>query len=397
MSGSQLQRDPIKQVAALSIANAGIFAGPYTTPLIIGALIVGFGVNEAQAGSLITAELLVMGLVALMAAPLLARLSRRPFAICGALLLLMGTVGAALSNAFEVLYGWRVLSGCGAGLLLAAVNAVIASARSPARIYGLATLAACAITGTLTVVMPHTLEALGPNGYYAVLAVLLCVVSALVVLIPNHMGDEVQNQLSGISRGSAAEGWTLMLGIFIIGIAMMVYYAFIERLGVRLDLALESIGLILTGMMIASAVGAGMAALVGQRFGIVTPLLLVTALHALVIVVAVYTTQPWLYACAVISQGLFYMFMFPFLLALAAKLDVEGRWAAAASGASFLSFGTGPLAGGWLITQLGYEAIAWSMVMATIPGMLMFLWVGRRIEKAVYSEHSVAVISDGVQ
>tara|TARA_R110000868_G_scaffold408964_2_gene693447 strand:- start:26711 stop:27001 length:291 start_codon:yes stop_codon:yes gene_type:complete len=64
MLEAQVKRDPLKQVAAVSIVNAGIFAAPYTTPLIIGALMVGFRINEAQAGSLITAELVAMGVIA---------------------------------------------------------------------------------------------------------------------------------------------------------------------------------------------------------------------------------------------------------------------------------------------------------------------------------------------
>tara|TARA_R110000868_G_scaffold408964_2_gene693446 strand:- start:25798 stop:26727 length:930 start_codon:yes stop_codon:yes gene_type:complete len=295
-----------------------------------------------------------------------------------------------LSDSFDELYGWRILSGCGAGALLAAINAVIASALAPARIYGLATLAACSITGVLTVVMPRFVETLGPSGYYSTLVVLTCLVAGFVFLVPSHMGNNTVTRKSAMPKqGSSAEGMMLLLGVFIIGVAMMAYYAFIERLGARLELSLEAIGLILTGMMVGSAVGAGCAAFLGQRVGIVKPLLLVTTLHALVVVVAVVTTQRWLFACAVIGQGLLYMFMFPFLLALAAKLDIAGRWAAAASGASFLSFGVGPLVGGWLILQWGYEAITWLMIAATILCLLIFLWVGRRIENSFDIHDSV--------
>jgi len=385
---ARVNRDPVWQVVALSIVNAGAFAAPYTTPLIIGALIGHFGISEAQAGSLITAELVVMGVVALLAASLLVNWSRRLFAICGALLLLAGSVGAALAHSFESLYIWRVIAGAGAGVLLAAVNAVIASSVAPERNYGLVTLMACVITGLLTLVMPGSLEELGPNGYYGVLVVLMCVVAVLVLFIPDTMGKQVQSSSTGAPRDNSRQGWLLVAGILFLGSAMMAYYAFIERLGARLQIQPENIGMILTAMMAGSAAGAGLAASLGNRYGIVKPLLLVTVVHLLTVICAVLTSSPWLYACAVTAQGFCYMFIFPFLLALAAKLDVYGRWAAAASGASFLGFGVGPLMGGWLITQFGYEAIAWAMVGVTVPSLLVFRWVGLAIEKSSASIES---------
>lgn len=377
----RVNRDPVWQMVALCIANAGAFAAPYTTPLIIGALIGHFGISEARAGSLITAELVVMGVVALLSASLLANRSRRIFTIGGALLLLAGSVGAALAHAFESLYIWRVVAGVGAGMLLAGVNAVIASSVTPERNYGLVTLVACVITGFLTLVMPGSLEELGPNGYYSVLVGLMCAVTVLVLFIPDAMGKQVQSSSTGTARANSRHGWLLVAGIFFLGSAMMAYYAFIERLGVRLQVLPENIGMILTAMMAGSAAGAGLAASLGNRYGIVKPLLLVTLVHLLTVVCAVLTSYPWLYTCAVIAQGFCYMFIFPFLLALAGKLDVHGRWAAAASGASFLGFGVGPMVGGWLITQFGYEAIAWAMVGVTVPSLLVFRWVGLAVEK----------------
>ena len=96
---------------SLCMANAGAYAVPYTMALIIGALIRHFKVNEARAGMLMSIELLLIGIAALLSAPLLARLPRRAFALCSALLLLVGNILATYTDNYNMLYIARIISG----------------------------------------------------------------------------------------------------------------------------------------------------------------------------------------------------------------------------------------------------------------------------------------------
>ena len=58
------------------------------SPLIVGGLINDLGIGEADAGTLITVELLVTGIVAFVVAPLTVRIDHGWLAIVGALLML---------------------------------------------------------------------------------------------------------------------------------------------------------------------------------------------------------------------------------------------------------------------------------------------------------------------
>jgi len=213
--------------------------------------------------------------VALISAPLLSRLPRRAFALWSASLLLLGNILATYTDSYNTLYVARIIAGCGAGMLLAIVNAVIASADNPPRLYGLANMTACAVTAVVVNIMSHTIEHYAHAGYFGVLIILMCVVISLLFHFPAHFKDIPRSHSDMTHR---LVGRVLLTGIFIIGASMMTYYSFIERFAVRLDLGLESTGYLFSGLMVSSVIGSGMVAILGQRLGILKPLFLATVL-----------------------------------------------------------------------------------------------------------------------
>ena len=122
-------RDPIRHIIGTCAAQIGAIATPILSPLIIGGLIVGLSVGEMEAGTLITVELLVIGITSMILAPMMARLSHHVLAIAGAIVLILGHVLSSQSADISELYTWRVLAGLGGGCLVATVNAAIAQAR----------------------------------------------------------------------------------------------------------------------------------------------------------------------------------------------------------------------------------------------------------------------------
>ncbi len=369
--------------ASICLANTGVYAAPYTSGLVIGSVITYFGADEAQSGFLVSAELLAMSITALLVAPYLPRIPVRTLAVVGTLLLLLGHVGAIYSVGFTSLVVWRVVAGLGGGLLLAAVNAVIAQSPNPAMLFGVATMMACLLTALISPAIAQAIVARGYAGYYQVMLAMTALVLAVLCCFPARSGQSAHSR-TVIKLRNKQEGCWLMLGVVVFGIAMMAYYAFIERFAVRIGFDPQSIGYLYTALLIGSAAGGGFAAYLGPRLGPIKPLIVCLIAHAVAVALAVLTTISSIFVIAVISQGCLYMLAFPLQLTLAAELDKEGRWAALIGGASFVSFSAGPVVGGWLITQFGYSAIAWSMLAITAPLIMIFLIIGaRRPEGAV--------------
>jgi predicted MFS family arabinose efflux permease len=368
--------NPAGYVAAACAANALAFIIPNTSPFAVGALITGFPMNEAEAGLVLTAELSAMGLAALCIAPLMARLSRRRLAIAAAALIagFNALAMSGLASSLAALTLIRIVAGTGAGVLLATANAAIAAASAPARLYGFALMFGWLLAAALGPVLAWATEHASYAGAYGIW--MLLALLALPVL--GRLGERMAASGTGIAlpRGAALRGTVHLFGIVLTGASMMAYFAFLERLGQRVGFSLSDVGLLFAAVSFAGAAGAGLAGLLGTRFGLLWPLLVGTALHACAIVMAVSAGSKPMFAVAVVGEGVTFMYLLAYQLAVAATFDAKGRWAAAASGAMIGSTGGGPYIGGALITAHGYASLSALTLSATVPALAAFYWVG---------------------
>jgi MFS family permease len=372
-----MTRDPARFVVATCAANGLAFIIPNTSPFVIGALIEGFPMSAAQAGLVLTLELSAMGLAALGVAPLMRLLSQRTLAVTGALVTAAANalVVLHLIDGFAALIAVRVLAGAGTGLLLASANAAIAASVSPPRLYGFALMIGWFVAAALGPLMAKAVALASFTGAYTVWMLLALAVAPLVLGI-GHKPATSDDQ--GLLPDSAIGVGTVHLaGIALVGLAMMAYFAFVERLSLQVGFTLQQTGFLFAVISIAGALGAGLAGWHGDRFGLVRPLLIGTVIHAIAIVVAVGSGNRWLFVAGATLEGLSYMYLLAYQFAMAATLDTNGKWAAAASGAMVGSTGIGPYVGGVLITAHGGLALNALVVATAILGVIAFAWVGR--------------------
>ena len=172
-------------------------------------------------------------------------------------------------------------------------------------------------------------------------------------------------------------GIVLLIAIFLFTASMMAYFPFIERLGVRLDLSLERIGEIFTIVVVAGGVGAGFAAVLETRIGVVAPLVSSLLLHSAAMILAIEVATLPAYVVGAVLEAVSFSFCVTFQFSLAAMLDRHGRRAAAAGGSLALGLGVGPYLGGALIESAGYSALSVLIVVTTIPAVAAFGWVAR--------------------
>ena len=127
---------PIKLLLAICF---GMFLGVLSAnsiPIIIGALIDGLTLTEAEVGVLGTAELLAVGIAALAAAPLAGKVSNSRLALLGCLLAVMAQFLSAAVDSLYLLVGLRVIAGAGLGLAYATAAMTAAATANPDRVLG---------------------------------------------------------------------------------------------------------------------------------------------------------------------------------------------------------------------------------------------------------------------
>jgi predicted MFS family arabinose efflux permease len=356
---------------AICLANAIALVTGNTSPLIVAGLIAGLGLGEAGAGLVLTCELLLMGIAATILATRMTRIDARSASLAGATLLLIGHGFAAVSSGLEIIILWRCIAGVGAGVVLAAVNATIAGSPNPARLYGLALMVAPLIAAVIALAMSRAVGMFAHTGAYGLLAFVTLIVMPVLFGFPDYRRTAISDQPPGPLTGHGA-GIALLLGIFIMGTSMMAYFAFIERLGVRLDLSIERIGDIFAGVVIAGALGAGIAGALENRIGFRLPLIGGVLTHSAAMILALQVVTLPAYIGGVLLEGVAFVFTLTFQFAAAASLDPCGRWAAAAGGAFALSLGVGPYLGGLLIEAAGFGALTVLTLVCTVVAITLF-------------------------
>lgn len=355
---------------AVCAGNACVYAVVNTTPLVLGALMQGLDLDEAAAGALMSAALLTMGIAALVVAPLLVGGRKRRAALAAALVLTAGETAAALTDAGSWMTLWMLVIGVGAGVLLAAVNAIIAATDTPDRLFGYALMSAYGVAALLVLGLSPAIGHAGHHGAFAVLAAFSLATLPWLRGLPQESSTWTPPAAGTTPR--VRGGLALLAGIVIIGVPMMGFYAFIEVLGTRFALDARQIAQVFAAQQLASVAGALLAARAGLRVGLRLGILAATLLHTFAIALAVLGGGPFAFALGTILEGLSFLFLLPLLFTLAALLDPGGRWAAAANGALFVATGMAPALVGALLTARGHTAIAWLMLAATPIGLLAF-------------------------
>lgn len=365
---------------AVCLANSIALVPGNTSPLIVGGLIAGLGLGVADAGLILSCELILMGIAATVLATQMGRINTRTATLVGAIFVLVGHGVSATADSMDQVLIWRCIGGVGAGVVIAAVNATIAGAPNPHRLYGVALMVPPLVGAIVAFFMSRGIGQYAHAGSYGVLAMLTLIVIPLLFAFPNYHEKAMSTgpePLRGYGPGMA-----LLLGILITGTNMMAYFVFAERLGDRLDLTIERIGEIFSVVVIAGAFGAAIAGVLENRVGLRLPLIAGVAVHAVAMILAIEVVVVPVYITGVVLEGAAFVFLLTFQFAAAAMLDSSGRWAAAAGGAFSLSLGIGPFLGGVLIEAAGFRAITMLTLVSTVLVIILFWWAAKRAQNS---------------
>jgi predicted MFS family arabinose efflux permease len=344
-------------VAATGVGNSG--TSPL--PVMLGAVTDALGLDERQAGLLGSVEVLAAAVGSMIVTLWAARISRRRLAIV-ATLLATGCYGlSALVDGYGEMLAARLATGLCCGLVLAAGNAAAAASADPDRFFARVLFAMGLVAGLLFLALPQTLGPWGYAGGFLFLGGICFVSLPLFGWLPNRAALAPSTADSdGDAPAATALTVTGLLGAALFhGMNTQAMWAFSERIGVRVGFSLEEIGLVLAVTTWVGLLGALLASWLGTRLGRSLPLLGGIAVVTITLWGVAQSEAPEMYVATLVTWGLTFFFVMPYMMGTAAALDRAGRWTAAAGASLLFGAALGPYAAGEMITRWGYPGLEW--------------------------------------
>ncbi|MFY9959733.1 MFS transporter [Pseudomonas sp.] len=365
--------------AAGSAYGVGLL-GLWALPFLISAIIHDLHLNEAQAGLLMSAEFGFTMLASLLIAPFMGRAPRRTLALIGTLLAIVANLASANIENIYALAAVRCLAGLGAGLALACGNAAVASAKHPDRIAGHMNVLSVLLMIVVMLGYAKVMALYGlPGLYYAMAATMAVMLLTIPAMAQRAPVAELSPLLHGASKGGgnillSLPAICMMLAMFVFQARDTMGWAFVERIGTMVGYSGDELGVLLSFQSVVGLIGPLIAAMVGKRFGMSTPVILAILLTggtSLSYVLGEHSKT--LYTAGVMTICVTYFYALSYLTGLAAALDREGRVVAAAS--SFLSLGlaVGPAISGGLISLGGFTLAAWGIGVTVVLTLLLVI------------------------
>lgn len=338
-----------------------------TFPFLAGGLIDGRGMSATEAGLLISAELLVSALVALALSRPSLNLAPRSLGLAGCCLFAVGGLMAANAGG-HALIAARLLAGAGEGVALAAGGRALAMAPSPARLSARVAVA-LAVFGTMLALGAGLVVAAGgySRGCFYLAAVGM-LGAGLSLFIPRTHGRRTSADPSGEPK---AYNWPAAIPI--IGAAGLMFLSagaiwnFSERIGLQAGLTPAAVAATIAFTSLAGVVGGAVAvamARLGRDFLVVGAGAVVFGGSVATLALA---TGPLQYAAALSVLSFAFVFVGPFILSIAVRIDASGGLAGAAQGAQMLAGAVAPFIGGLLLSKVSFRALA---VLAAVTSAL---------------------------
>ena len=334
------------------------FASQSYIALTIGVYIEGYSMPLQQAGLFGSAELIAMAISALFSVRLEKKVSLTSLAIIGAMLAGLGNVLTAFQQSVPHILLLRIMTGVGAGIVAATVNASIARSADPVRLYAHSNAIVIVLSSCFFIAMPYIYSTFGYSNYFFTYGVILLAGTPLLAWLGRSAPSSVHGnqQIPTLrNKSSLPTRWLVFLCAgFSLWLSYGMIFSFSERMGVSLGIAPTDIGIVISVGTSVGFFGTLLAALVAGKTDSINPLTFGVLALGICYVMFSHAFGYFTYSIAMCFFGIALFFCLPFLQGEAARFDPSGRLAALLAGLMPLAGALSPVIGGWIIGSLGY-------------------------------------------
>ena len=360
-------------IIVLGILNVAIL---FVAPVLIGAMVELLGFTEAQAGFVISAELVGMSLASLPALYWVTRVNWRRALLVALSFMILGNLLSTSVGSYIPLLVLRFLVGLAAGSSMAICLSIIGTTGNPDRVFGLWVTGQLVFGALGLFLLPSLLPLLGYGFIYLLIAVLIVGLLFMLRFLPQQRSpvsgrESVQN--SHYERSPCLLRWAAagLLSIFICYAGQYGVWAYLDRIGSTIGLAPDNIGKALSLATIVGIVGALGAAALHSRFGRFLPV----ALGSIVSIISMFFLLGDFdyaqYVAAACGFSFTFNFILPYLMACVVNVDMTGRLIVLSNIASGGGLGVGPAMAGILQHQSGYNAVIWTGIGFTVLSLIL--------------------------
>lgn len=369
--------DSKKSLAAICLMMVISLGTLQIQPILGGAFIDQLGLPLNAIGRIFAAELIAMAISCGVCALLMARIDRRRFTLIALLVLMLGNLASTQFHSQGALLMCRMICGASGGAVMAAVYATAALRRAKDPTFAMINIANLLWGMLLVTSMPLILNAYGVNGAFWLLAVASAVAVQGCWRIPQRYPDA--HRLSSGSTQPFGLTSALLITLFaLLFFGHSALWVYQERIGKSIGLEPQQIGAILGGSILAGALGAGLAGLIGRRLGLLLPQLISFGVALLATLVMVYGASLGAFLATACMLHMAWFFSLPYLFSMAAELDPSGRLAGLGNAAIFVGQGLGPLGAALVVGEGHFRAVGWLAASAYMAALLLScLMVGR--------------------
>ena len=378
MNNNNLDRPAVVCAAAGSgTAAILIFA---TMPVLVGGMADRYQLTDMQSGLIATLYFSTYALTALTSPLWIRRVNWRLLSGCGFGLMVVSIIAALSVSSFDASRIAIAASGLGAGLLYPVSLSLVSDMQQTERVYAIklaveqlvpaALLMLLSIGALATSGLPGTMTAI-------LITLVLCIFAS--VAMPRrgaHTTAGDHGMAGGLSLGLLA---LLALAVNFSGFAGL--WVFIERIAVDRGFESDFINTWIAVGLITSGIGPLMAAVLADRFGRTAPILLSTAaaLASMTLLAGEVTSSH--YALALILLPLTYYFGISYLFSIVVDTDTSGRISGLMSFALAVGSAVGPGIFGALKSSDG--PVLTLMAACIASGAIVFIFINARVAATV--------------
>lgn len=342
-----------------------------TAPAVAAQLASQWGLNPAQIGNLFMAELGAMGLAGVPAFWWLKRVDLRKAAFISGLVFIIGNLISAVIADYNTLMALRFFTALGGGSLMIICMSTAASLPNANRVYGLWLLGQLMVGAIGLQVLPILFQHYGLAACYIALAALMAVVLPLARAFPAGISSTKTISTPELNKSKVTLG---LLAIFCFYLSLSGVWTFIGSIGSSASLNAQDTGEILAIATVMGIIGAGCAAVIGDRLP--RSLLLIIGYAVMAAAVLMLQGQPDLlrFTIAALAFKFTWTFVVPLLLARINELAPSGSLMNASNLVIASAVAIGPGIAGHLIQNSGgYYSTLVSATVLTLFSLALVL------------------------
>ncbi|PHN17158.1 MFS transporter [Pseudomonas sp. ICMP 561] len=338
---------------------------PYLVAYNVQGLTTRFGLNEAEAGWMVSAELFALAISAIVTGPQLSRFDKRKVVGFGAGLAFV-SLGLSLSNSVPWMFAvTKILCGAGLGMVVAVVYSIPVSFAHPERFYAHSAMAISIVYSVALFVLPLIIQAVNTRGLELLELAMLLNTIWFVRKLPDTKADQIcaVGQPVPLTREGNTKRRQLLISIFVLFLAQSATVGMVFILAVPLVIDMNHLGIALMLSAVLQLPAGFAISKLGNRLGMLFPIFLGTTVLAFVYYSIFLGSSPlaFLVAVALLSTGV--TFISPYQLAGIALYDASGR--SSSLGGALANFGNaaGPALAGVFYVYLDASGLGWAAIL----------------------------------